>query len=145
MGWEADGTLAGMWDVEHLAHDLMADMADMAGAAMTHRARTLAPIGKSGTPGRAPGTLRDSYRQTPVRREQNVRPGLDGYTSGVESHDPVAGWMETGVKPHVIRGRIRFRTVGGRWVTVRNCSTRASRRGGSCSAPWARPRRRSRS
>jgi hypothetical protein len=119
MGWEADGSLEGMWDVEHLAHDLMADMADMAGAAMTHRARSLAPVGKSGIPGRAPGTLRDSYRQTPVRREQNVRPGVDGYVSGVVSHDPVAGWMETGVRPHVIRGPIRFRTVGGRWVTVR--------------------------
>ncbi|HMJ37146.1 MAG TPA: hypothetical protein VK501_24790 [Baekduia sp.] len=120
MAYESDGTLGELFDVEHLAHELMADMADMAGAAMTHRARSLAPVGKSGLPGRAPGTLRDSYRQTPVRREQNVRPGVDGYVSGVVSHDIVAQWMESGIRAHVIRGPVRFRTVGGRWVTVRN-------------------------
>lgn len=120
MGFEADGTLAGMWDVEDLVHDAMVEMADTAGAAMTSRARSLAPVGQSGIPGRRPGTLRGSYHQTAVRREQNVQPGLDGYVSGVESHDIVAQWMETGVRPHRIKGPIRFRTVGGGWVTVKN-------------------------
>jgi hypothetical protein len=120
MGWEADGTLEGMWDIEHLAHDAMADMADAAGAFMTERARSLAPVGQSGIPGRRPGTLRDSYRQLHVRHEQNVQPGVDGYVSGTESHDIVAQWMESGVKPHVIKGPIRYRTIDGRWVTVKD-------------------------
>jgi hypothetical protein len=46
-----------------------------------------------------------------------------GWRSGVQSHDSVALFLDTGTAAHEIRGRgggkLRFRTGDGRWIRVR--------------------------
>lgn len=116
------GRMADLFDPD-LADEAVREMALEAGAFATARARELAPVRSSevNIPGRAPGTLRDSYRQSELRRER--APMREGWSSGVESSDFVARLLEHGVAPHEIRGRrgrlLRFRAASGEMVTAR--------------------------
>jgi hypothetical protein len=119
VSWEADGRLQDLFD-PLAAERAVRDMADAAGAAAARHARELAPVQHPGLqiPGRPPGTLRESYRQTRTHRTR-LRPGMEGYASGVYSDDPVAAWLEYGTPAHVIRahgGKLRFRTISGEIV-----------------------------
>jgi hypothetical protein len=57
------------------------------------------------SPGRAPGTLKESWRESgPVRRES--RRGHPAYTGEYENTDPIAPFVENDTRPHLIRPRL---------------------------------------
>jgi hypothetical protein len=113
VSYTADGDIADLFSPE-LARDCVRELADAAGAAVTATARELAPIDWK-DPHHPPGSLRDSYVQM---RVELMNDGVNaGYTSGVESHDYRARWIEWGTKAHPEdpkrRRAIEFTTIDG--------------------------------
>lgn len=94
-------------------------MAQKGGERFTELVKMNTPIGEPPEPPdtrprkRRRGTLRESWRTKPV----TVHPR--GFASGVETHDPIAPFVEWNTSPHEIRPippntRLAF-TKGGRW------------------------------
>jgi hypothetical protein len=111
VGYTSDGDLADLFDPD-LSDLAVREMADAAGEFATVTARELAPVSPSIDFRRAPGTLRDSYKQIDVRPVAHGD-GKTGWESGVESHDFVARLIEYGVSPHDVSAR------PGSWLVFR--------------------------
>jgi hypothetical protein len=115
VSYHQEGDLVALFSPE-LARDAVRELADVGGAFAVDRARELAPV--TVTPRRAPGTLRDSYVQSEVQPFTDG--AVDGYESGVESHDYVARWVEYGTKAHgedpSVKHAIEFTTIDGEKV-----------------------------
>ena len=112
------------------ADDACREIAEVAGAQVTEIARATAPVSVPfGSRLSPPGALRESYRQVPVHRGSPGPLGERTYVSGVESRDPVALWVEFGVRPHTVKagpgGWLRFRRwPDGRWVRAKRAEQR---------------------
>jgi hypothetical protein len=113
---QTGGSLADLFDPE-LAALACREMAEDASRFATETARELAPISNPfDSYKRAPGSLKDSYRERDVVRRARAD-GLTEYEGGVESFDPVARWVEYGVQPHTIEAK------NGPYITFRSWPT----------------------
>jgi hypothetical protein len=120
MSYEQEGDLIAMFDPE-LSRRATYKMADAGGDWLLERVIANTPVSYTGlalqfggfTPARTPGTLKRSWKRGPV--EPRVG-GIDpGFEVKVDTHDPIAAYVEWDTRPHIIRprtpgGRLRFRT-----------------------------------
>lgn len=106
------------------ADDTCRDIAEAAGIEATRMASDLAPFAHPfGSRLSPPGELKRSYTTIEPHRTIDPLRAARGWVSGVQSSDPVAHWIEYGVRAHDVSAKpgkwLRFRTTEGKWITAK--------------------------
>lgn len=105
------GTLASLADPD-LARHATRDMADVGGDWLLVRVIDNTPVSYHGValavaglqPARTPGTLKRSWKRGEV--ELVTEGTSDGFAVDVETHDPVAPFVEWDTQPHLIKPKL---------------------------------------